>query len=275
MLSVEGLSKRYGGHDAVRDVSFSVSPGEIVGLVGASGSGKSTIARCILGLERPDAGRIRYGDAILTDRAGRRAARRAVQAVFQDPRSSLNPRWTVRRILSEPLETWIGREPRAARTMRLNALLSQVTLSPDLLARYPHELSTGQCQRLCVARAFACGPTLLVLDEPLSALDVSVQARMLVMLRDLHAAGGPSYLLITHDFAVVREICDRVLVLDGGRIVETGPVARVLDRPFHSVTRALLLDALPLPFQAAAAPCKWTVLNDPTLDDATAGAPSP
>ncbi|TVQ95122.1 MAG: ABC transporter ATP-binding protein [Chromatiaceae bacterium] len=275
MLSVEGLSKRYHGHDAVRDVSFRVAPGEIVGLVGASGSGKSTIARCILGLERPDAGRVRYGDADLVTREGRRGARRAIQVVFQDPRSSLNPRWTVRRILSEPLETWVGREAAAARTARLHALLGQVTLSTDLLARYPHELSTGQCQRLCVARALACGPSLLVLDEPLSALDVSVQARMLAMLRALHAAGGPSYLLITHDFAVVREICHRVLVLDSGRIVETGPVAQVLDRPSHAVTRALLLDALPLPFQTTPAAEPLSDHPVPNLHDATAGAPSP
>ncbi|MCC5967177.1 MAG: ABC transporter ATP-binding protein [Natronohydrobacter sp.] len=274
MLSVESLTKRYQGQDAVCGVSFSVAPGEIVGLVGASGSGKSTIARCILGLERPDAGLIRYGDAVLTDRAGRRAAGRAIQAVFQDPRSSLNPRWTVRRILSEPLETWFGREPSAARTVRLHALLLQVTLSADLLARYPHELSTGQCQRLCVARALACGPALLVLDEPLSALDVSVQARMLAMLRDLHAAGGPSFLLITHDFAVVREICQRVLVLNAGRIVEAGPVARVLDKPSHPVTRSLLLDALPLPFQTAAALDRWVDCTKPTLDVAIQRTPS-
>ncbi|MFM8801389.1 MAG: ABC transporter ATP-binding protein [Tagaea sp.] len=275
MLSVEGLLKRFHGVDAVCDVSFAVAPGEIVGLVGASGSGKSTIARCILGLEKPDAGLIRYDDAVLTDRAGRRAARRAIQAVFQDPRSSLNPRWTVRRILSEPLGTWFDREPPSSRMARLQALLGQVTLSVDLLARYPHELSTGQCQRLCVARALACGPNLLVLDEPLSALDVSVQARMLAMLRALHAAGGPSYLLITHDFAVVRELCHRVLVLDKGRIVETGPMAQVLNTPSHTVTRALLLAALPLPFETVAIEGGGADLTEPAFDDATAGARSP
>lgn len=252
MLSIEGLGKRWHGQDAVRDVSFEVDAHEIVGLVGASGSGKSTIARCILGLERPDGGTIRFDGSPLADQTARRAVRRDIQAVFQDPRSSLNPRWTVRRILSEPLLTWHGRDGHGARAAWLAGLLEQVALPSDLLDRYPHELSTGQCQRLCVARALACAPRLLVLDEPLSALDVSVQARMLAMLRVLHHGSGPSYLLITHDFAVVRDICQRVVVLDRGRVVETGPVDRVLDSPAHEVTRALLLDALPLPFDCPA-----------------------
>lgn len=251
MLSIDGLEKSYRGHVAVRNVSLAVGAHEIVGLVGASGSGKSTIARCILGLERPDRGEIRFNGASLSDRTARRAVRRDIQAVFQDPRSSMNPRWTVRAILSEPLVTWFGHDSRAARTARLAGLLEQVSLAAELLARYPHELSTGQCQRLCVARALACAPKLLVLDEPLSALDVSVQARMLAMLRALHHQQGASYLLITHDFAVVREICQRVVVLHAGRVVETGTVDQVLDRPAHAVTRALLLDALPLPFQSA------------------------
>lgn len=252
MLSIQGLGKRYSGHDVVFDVSFDVGAREIVGLVGASGSGKSTIARCILGLERPDGGMIRFGGSSLADRTTRRAIRRDIQAVFQDPRSSLNPRWTVRRILSEPLDTWFGRASHGERTARLVALLEQVSLSAGLLARYPHELSTGQCQRLCVARALVCEPKLLVLDEPLSALDVAVQARMLAMLRELHHQPGPSYLLITHDFAVVREICDRVIVLHAGRIVETGTVDEVLDSPCHAVTRSLLDDALPVPFASPA-----------------------
>lgn len=231
-------------------MSFTVGSGEIVGLVGVSGSGKSTIARCILGLERPDHGTICWEGQSLADRAVRRLARREIQTVFQDPRSSLNPRWTVRRILSEPLDNWSVRTARDDRAVRLEALLYQVSLSSDLLARYPHELSTGQCQRLCVARALAPEPKLLALDEPLSALDVSVQARILRMLAELHRETRLSYLVITHDFAVVRDICHRVVVLDAGQVVETGTVDDVLDHSANERTRALLENVLPLPFAA-------------------------
>jgi len=248
MLSLHGVTKSFNGTHVVRDVSFTVGAGEIVGLVGVSGSGKSTIARCILGLERPDRGTTRWEDQPLTDRAVRRLARRQIQTVFQDPRSSLNPRWTVRQLLSEPLDNWSGRTAREKRVARLETLLRQVSLSPDLLARYPHELSTGQCQRLCVARALAPEPKLLVLDEPLSALDVSVQARILKMLAKLHQETGLSYLVITHDFAVVRDICHRVIVLDAGQVVETGSVDDVLDHSTNARTRALLQNVLPVPF---------------------------
>jgi ABC-type dipeptide/oligopeptide/nickel transport system ATPase subunit len=249
MLSLEGITRNFGGgRPAVADVSFDVGASEIVGLVGESGSGKSTIARCILGLERPDGGTIRWEGRSLADRTVRRLARREIQTVFQDPRSSLNPRWTVRAILSEPLDNWSGRTGRPARSAELEALLHQVSLSPDLLARYPHELSTGQCQRICIARALAPGPKLLVLDEPLSALDVSVQARVLRMLHDLHWQRRLSFLVITHDFAVVRDICHRVVVIDAGRVVETGAVDDVLDHSTSDVTRSLLGNVLPFPF---------------------------
>lgn len=248
MLSLQGLTKSFNGTHAVNDVSFTVGEGEIVGLVGVSGSGKSTIARCILGLERPDRGKILWENQPLTDRTVRRFARRQIQAVFQDPRSSLNPRWTVRRILSEPLDNWPSQSTEYAQSTYLASLLQQVSLSPELLARYPHELSTGQCQRLCVARALAPEPKLLVLDEPLSALDVSVQARILKMLTQLHRETQLSYLVITHDFAIVRDICHRVVVLDAGRVIETGAVEDVLDHSTNARTKALLEDVLPLPF---------------------------
>ena len=248
MLSLQGVTKIFNGQQAISDVSFEVGAADIVGLVGVSGSGKSTIARSVLGLERPDRGTIRWEGRPLADRAVRRLARREIQTVFQDPRSSINPRWTVRRILSEPLDNWYGRAGREDRAARLEALLRQVSLSPDLLARYPHELSTGQCQRICVARALAPEPKLLVLDEPLSALDVSVQAQILKMLHDLHRATRLSYLVITHDFAVVRDICHRIVVLDAGRVVETGTVDDVLDRSTNDLTRSLLENVLPLPF---------------------------
>lgn len=251
MLSLRGLTKSFRDERAVSDVSFDVGSAEIVGLVGQSGSGKSTIARCILGLERPDNGVIEWQGRPVADRSVRRRARREIQTVFQDPRSTLNPRWTVRRILSEPLNNWSSWVAGEDRAERLESLLQQVLLSPDLLARYPHELSTGQCQRICIARAIAPGPKLLVLDEPLSALDVSVQARVLRLLDDLHRKTHVSFLVITHDFAVVHDICHRVVVLDSGQVVEIGEVNDVLDRSTNDRTRALLEDVLPLPFATA------------------------
>ncbi len=247
MLSVEQLSKRYKDNKVLTDVSFAIGRAEIVGLVGQSGSGKSTIARCILGLERPDSGHLRWHGQSLADGMVRRRARRSMQAVFQDPRSSLNPRWTIRRILSEPLVNWLPREGAEARNERLCRLLERVALTADLLDRHPHELSTGQCQRVCMARALAPEPELLVLDEPLSALDVSVQARLIDLLLDLHRTSGISYLLVTHDFGVVADICQKIVVLDRGQVVEDGKVDTVLSQPSHSYTQALLRDVLPMP----------------------------
>jgi len=248
MLSVEGLSKHYKDHQVLTDVSFGVGRSEIVGLVGQSGSGKSTIAKCLLGLERPGGGRMLWHGHSLGERAVRRRARHGMQAVFQDPRSSLNPRWTIRQLLSEPLDNWFRREGAAERQKRLVRLLDRVALTAELLDRHPHELSTGQCQRVCIARALAPEPELLVLDEPLSALDVSVQARLIELLLDLHRTSGISYLLITHDFAVVADICQRIVVLDQGRVVEEGVVETVLTAPSHAYTQALLRDVLPMPF---------------------------
>lgn len=253
MLSVERLSKRYNNNEVLAGVSFEIGRNEIVGLVGQSGSGKSTIARCVLGLERQDSGDVRWHGQSLADRIVRRKARRGMQAVFQDPRSSLNPRWTIRRVLSEPLANWLPKETAARRNDRLCHLLERVALGGDLLDRHPHELSTGQCQRVCMARALAPEPELLVLDEPLSALDVSVQARLIDFLLDVHCTSGIGYLLITHDFAVVADICQKVIVLDGGQVVENGTVDAVLSAPSHSYSRALLRDVLPIPQWVATA----------------------
>lgn len=262
MLSVDGLSKRFKRHQVLSDVSFSVGAGEVVGLVGISGSGKSTIARCILGLERPDAGAIGWSGQSLADRSVRRTARGQIQAVFQDPRSSLNPRWTIRQALSEPLSNFFPAQTSTVRESRLIELLEMVMLTRDLLGRYPYELSTGQCQRVCIARALAPDPKLLVLDEPLSALDVSVQARLLDLLGDLHRRTGISYLLITHDFAVVSDICQRIIVLNDGRVVEEGRVDAVLDRPSHPYTVSLLSDILPHPQMSRGdRACERTVLT--------------
>ena len=250
MLSVAGVSKRFGSRLVLNDVSLEVGPGEIVGVLGMSGSGKSTLANCILGLNRPDGGTISWRGRSLAERSDRQAARREIQPVFQDPRASLNPRWTVRRSLCEPLHNWFPGIRGAEREARLRALLDAVALTPDHLDRNPHELSTGQCQRVCLARALAPQPALLVLDEPLSALDVSVQATLLHMLRDLQERDGLAYLFISHDIAVVAELCQNVLVLEHGRVVDQGPVATVLGTPTHPYTKSLLRDSLAMPGSA-------------------------
>jgi len=247
VLSVTGVSKRFGGRVVLNDVSLDMGPGEIVGVVGMSGSGKSTLANCILGLQRPDCGTINWRSRSLAERTVRKAARREIQPVFQDPRASMNPRWTVRQTISEPPDNWVPHQRGKARQARLHELLDAVALTPDHLDRYPHELSTGQCQRVCLARALAPQPALLILDEPLSALDVSVQATMLALLRDLHRRSGMGYLFISHDIAVVAELCQTVLVMQDGAAVEHGAVADVLNSPTHAFTQSLLQDALWLP----------------------------
>ena len=247
MLTLARVSKAYGAARILKEISLEVGPGETLGLVGMSGSGKSTLAHCILGLEHPDGGTISWRGQSLATRPARRAARQAIQPVFQDPRASLNPRWTVRQILGEPLDNWFPALRGQARAARLDELLDAVALTPELLHRNPHELSTGQCQLVCIARALAPEPSLLILDEPLSALDMSVQATLLALLRDLQARKGLGYLFISHDIALVGALCQRVAVLDQGAIVEQGPVASVLGLPGHPSTQALLADSLTMP----------------------------
>ncbi|MGW2090981.1 dipeptide ABC transporter ATP-binding protein [Promicromonospora sukumoe] len=245
LLEVRGLVKefRLGRRErlrAVDDVSFSVPRGSAFALVGESGSGKSTTARLVLGLERPDAGAVELDGVPVGDD---RATRRRTQLVHQDPYSSLDPRFTVAAVVEEPLRAHrVG--DRAERRDRVAQLLEQVHLSPDLARRRPAELSGGQRQRVAIARALALDPELLVLDEPTSALDVSVQARVLELLARLRAERGLTYLFISHDLGVVRQVADHVGVLSGGRLVETGPVARVFDHPAHAYT-AELIAAIP------------------------------
>nr|WP_205861479.1 ABC transporter ATP-binding protein [Planosporangium flavigriseum] len=228
-MRVDGLGKRYGRTPVLSDVAFTVGDGEAVGLVGSSGAGKTTIARCVVGQERPRAGSITY-DGVPVGRS-----RRHVQMVFQDPRSSLNPRWTVRRSLREPARNFGLPAPGAD-------LVTQVGLDPALLDRYPHELSTGQCQRICIARALVTGPRLLVLDEPLSALDLPLQAQILDLLDELRRERGLSYLFVSHDIMVVAALCDRVVVLQNGRVVEEAAATDLLTRPQHPHTRELVAD---------------------------------
>jgi oligopeptide/dipeptide ABC transporter ATP-binding protein len=254
---------------AVADVSLAIARGETLALVGESGAGKSTLARCVVRLEEPDAGRMRYaGEDIGTLRgAALRAFRRRVQIVFQDPHGSLNPRMRVGTAVREPLEVHrIARGPEA--DARVAELFREVGLDPDYRACYPHQLSGGQRQRVGIARALAVGPELLVLDEPVSALDVSVQAQVLALLRDLQERRGLTYLFVAHDLAVVRQMADRVAVMYLGRIVEEAPAERLFADPRHPYTRALLA-AVPTPDPDAPSP--RLVLRDdpaPTADTA-------
>ncbi|GAB5468384.1 MAG: ABC transporter ATP-binding protein [Rhodospirillales bacterium] len=232
---------------AVDAVSLEVRRGEIMGLVGESGSGKSTLGRMLAGLLPLSAGRIAYADhgdlAAMTERAARMAFRRAVQVIFQDPYSSLNPRHRTERILTEPLEFHGLARGAAARDIAL-ALLERVGLDRAAGAKYPHQFSGGQRQRICIARALALRPRFLLCDEPTSALDVSIQAEILSLLGDLKASLGLTFLFVSHDLAVVRQISDRVSVMRRGKIVEAGPSETVFETPAHPYTR-MLLEAVP------------------------------
>ncbi|MFE3287655.1 ATP-binding cassette domain-containing protein, partial [Streptomyces sp. NPDC059233] len=245
LLAARGLVKEFKGprgsrRTAVRDVSFTLRPGESLGLVGESGSGKSTLARMVLGLTAPDAGEIHLaGRAWSAARErDRRARRGTVQLVPQDPLSAFDPRWSVERIVGEALAA--AGVPRGERRGRALGLLERVGLAEEHLERRPLALSGGQRQRVAIARALAPGPRLLVCDEPVSALDVSVQAQVLDLLRELQASLGLATLFISHDLAVVREVCARVMVMKDGRIVESGQVEEVFAAPSHPYTRTLL-----------------------------------
>ncbi len=232
---------------AVDGVSVEVTRGRTLGIVGESGCGKSTLARMLVGLLAPTAGTITLEGRPVRDLKGAEKTRfhRAVQLVFQDPLSSLNPRKTVRQILEGPLEALLDID-RAARRERVDELMRLVSLRPEFVDRYPHEFSGGQCQRIGIARALAVEPRLVVLDEPVSALDVSVQAQVLRLLRDLQARLGLTYVFISHDLAVIEALCDRVLVMYRGRVVEDAPRERLFTQPAHDYTRALLA-AVPIP----------------------------
>lgn len=246
LLTVEKLNVVYGrGKDsvhAVKDVSLHIAPGELFGLVGESGCGKSSLGKAIIRLVDPTSGKILFKDVDVANLRGNalKTYRQEVQMVFQDPYGSLNPRIKVGNAIIDVLSVHRIGNSTAERRDRVAELFESVGLEADWAWRYPHEFSGGQRQRICIARALALDPDLLVADEPVSALDVSVQAEILQLLEELRATRKLAFLFVSHDLAVVRNICARVAVMYNGEIVETGPVADVIDNPQHEYTRKLL-----------------------------------
>ena len=251
LLKVRGLSKSFDGQPAVEDVTFDLMRAETLGVVGESGSGKTTLARCILRAIDPDAGSVRFHsndgwvDLHTMSEKDIVPLRREMQMIFQDPYASLNSRMTVRQILEEPLLIH-GMRSRAKRLEQVIDILDRVQLDRDSLVRYPHAFSGGQRQRIGIARALILRPSLIVCDESVSSLDVSVQAQIINLLEDLQNEFGLTYLFVAHDLSVVRHICDRVLVMHEGRIVESGPVTEIFENPKMGYTQ-LLLSAIPSP----------------------------
>ena len=258
LLEVDGLVKHFVAErslfgrplahvKAVDGVSFSLEAGKTLALVGESGCGKSTVSRLVLRLIEPDAGTVRFNgrDLLALDAGGLRKFRREAQIIFQDPYASLNPRMTVGQILTEPLALH-DLVPPAQRRARVAEILRQVGLEPRLARRYPHEFSGGQRQRIAIARALAVEPKLIICDEPVSALDVSIRSQILNLLRELQDRLGLAYIFVSHDLAVVKHIADHVAVMNLGQIVETAEADALFASPRHPYSRALL-SAIPLP----------------------------
>jgi oligopeptide transport system ATP-binding protein len=261
LLQVEGLKmhfplyrgmvlrKKVGAVQAVDGVSFQVKKGETLGLVGESGCGKSTTGRAVLQLYRPTAGQVLFQGTDLTQirgDAGLFPYRRHMQMIFQDPYACLNPRMTVGDIIAEPIATHGLEKDRRALQERVQALMARCGLNPQYVRRYPHEFSGGQRQRIGIARALATNPRFIVCDEPISALDVSIQAQIMNLLQDLQQELGLTYLFIAHDLAAVRHISNRIAVMYLGRIVELADYKAICDAPLHPYTQALI-SAVPIP----------------------------
>lgn len=284
ILEVRGLTKSYrvgaGGpfsrrarFIALRSVDVAVAPLESLGVVGESGCGKSTLARCMLRLVDYESGSVRFEGHPLERMSGHalRSLRTRMQMVFQDPYSSLNPRRTILETLKEPLIAHGERDARAIEE-RARAVLADVGIGADTHHRYPHQFSGGQRQRISIARALVLGPRLLVADEPVSALDVSVQAQILCLLAELRARHDLSFVFISHDLGVVRHFCDRVIVMYAGRIVESGPCRATFDEPLHPYTK-LLRAACPVPDPARRALPRFPVGEIEAKDAQARGCP--
>lgn len=278
LLQVRNLSVRFGrgagsgqSFGAVREVSFEIAAGETVGLVGESGSGKTTLARALLRLVDASSGAISWlgEDLLALGGAALRAQRRTLQMVFQDPLASLDPRMTVGETLAEPLEIFEPHLGARARGLRVGRMLERVGLEPAMAARYPHQFSGGQCQRIAIARAMMIGPKLLVCDEAVSSLDVSVQGQIVNLLRDMQAEFGMAILFISHNLAVVRHISHRILVLYRGAVVESAPRDALFAAPAHPYTRALMA-AVPSCDVGDPTTAAWTQSRPP----ADAGTPT-
>ncbi len=233
---------------AINGISFDLAEGETLGIVGESGCGKSTLARAIIGLVKTDGGSILWHGNELTGLSAKalRGKRREIQMIFQDPLASLNPRMTIGEIIAEPLKTYFPKLKKSEIEAQVKEMMMKVGLLPNLINRYPHEFSGGQCQRIGIARALILKPKLVICDEPVSALDVSIQAQVVNLLKSLQKEMGLTLIFIAHDLAVVKHISDRVLVMYLGNAVELGRYNEVYDRPAHPYTQALM-SAVPLP----------------------------
>ncbi len=242
LLRIIGLRVAFGAHPALDGVSFDLWPGETVGLVGESGSGKSTLARAILRLVRAQAGAVlwRGRDLLASDAATLRSLRRDLQIVFQDPLASLNPRMTVGESIAEPLRIHVGELSEGELQGRVARMLERVGLAAAMAGRYPHEFSGGQCQRIGIARAMILEPKLLICDEPVSSLDVSIQGQIVNLLLDMQRDSGTAMLFISHNLAIVRHLSHRILVMYAGKLVEIAPRDALFASPIHPYTRALL-----------------------------------
>lgn len=276
LIKVSNLSKTFSVRGkklrALRSLNFTINRGETLGLVGESGCGKSTVAKAILGLHRPDSGTIIYKDRELS-KSNIKSLRKEIQLIFQDPAASLNPRMTAEEIIREPLDIHKVYTPRERQNIVLE-LLSLVGLQPYHRSLYPHELSGGQKQRISIARALGLRPEFLILDEPISALDVSIQAQIVTLLNDLQRNFGLTYLFISHDLAMVKHLSNRVAVMYLGEIVEIAPTAELFANPRHPYTKALI-DAIPIPDPEIEKRRKRILLHGevPSLFTATPGCP--
>ncbi len=252
LLETQDLTKTYGKSRtfarnrggktvAVDDVDLKVDKGEALGLVGESGSGKSTLARLVMGLERPTRGWVAFQGIMMRDmkRSELKSFRNRVQLVFQDPQASLDPRMRIRDSIAEPMDV-LERPSRTERRERITTLMNDVGLNPGLAPRFPHQLSGGECQRVGIARALSVGPELIVLDEPVTALDVSIRAQVLNLLLDLKERHGLTYLYISHDLATVRQVCNRVAVMKDGQVIEEADTEHLFAAPSHQYTQRLI-----------------------------------